>query len=59
MTTPGKFEGAILRLVREVVPEILGMLKGNRVCNPEELIINEMNASLALIQPVPKKKKEE
>ena len=41
------------------MPEILGLLRGNRVCNPEELIINELNAQLSLIQPGPKKKKEE
>jgi hypothetical protein len=45
--------------VREVVPEILGMLRGNRVCNPEELILNELNAQLSMIQAGPKKKKEE
>jgi hypothetical protein len=42
-----------------VVPEILAMLRGNRVCNPEELIINELNAQLSMIQSGPKKKKEE
>lgn len=59
LTTTGQFEGGILRLVREVVPEILGILRANKVCNPEELIANELNAQLSMIQSGPKRRKEE
>jgi len=42
--TSGEFERSLLELITTLLPEMLTMLKVNKVQNAEDLIINELNA---------------